>query len=100
MLLLKIAAGLAALPVAAGTLVLATGVVMVDVREGGPDGSRIVVPVPLALVRTAAAFVPRHALGHLKDSEAADLQRYLPIAQEVIEQLASAPWPVQCGRNR
>jgi len=34
------------------------GILIVDVREGGPDGERIFVPVPLALARTALWFVP------------------------------------------
>ena len=48
-------------------VVAATGVAWVDVREGEGGGTHIVLPVPLALAETAAAFVPepiRDAAGH------------------------------------
>jgi hypothetical protein len=62
-----ILAGAVAVPVAGAGVVAATGVAWVDVREGGGGGTRIVLPVPLALAETAAAFVPepiRDAAGH------------------------------------
>jgi len=34
------------------------GILVVDVREDGPDGHHVFVPVPLALARTALWFVP------------------------------------------
>jgi hypothetical protein len=34
------------------------GIVVVDVREGGPDGCRSVVPVPLLLARIVVPFLP------------------------------------------
>lgn len=34
------------------------GILIVDVREGGPDGNHVFVPVPLALARAALWFVP------------------------------------------
>jgi len=61
--------------------------VVVDVRELGPDGHRIVLPVPLALVRTAAAFVPPQRAGG-SWSEAAP---HLEMARGVLRALAEAP---------
>ena len=53
-----ILAGAVAVPVAGAGVVAATGVAWVDVKEGGRNGTHIVLPVPLALAQTAAAFVP------------------------------------------
>ena len=50
-------AGLAAVPLVLGLLVYATGLAVVDIREGGPDGTRLIIPVPLALANTALLFV-------------------------------------------
>ena len=83
-----ILAGAVAVPVAGAGVVAATGVAWVDVREGGRDGTHIVLPVPLALAQTAAAFVP--------DQQAAPAPRgrgakYLPVAREALQALADAP---------
>ncbi|HEY6555452.1 MAG TPA: hypothetical protein VI669_18995 [Vicinamibacteria bacterium] len=82
-----ILAGAVAVPMAGAGAVAATGVAWVDVREGGRDGMRIVLPVPLALVQTAAAFVPDQKK-HLRIGEAA---RYLPVAREALQALADGP---------
>jgi hypothetical protein len=78
---------LLAIPVALLATVAALGVVVVDVRDGGPGGHHVVVPVPLLLVRTAAAFVPQQQ-ARVELGEAA---RYVPLAREVLEALAEAP---------
>jgi hypothetical protein len=78
--------GAAALPVAAAGAVALTGVAVVDVREGGGQGHRIVVPVPLALAQTAVALVPAEKTHLRLPPEAV---RYLPIAKEVMEALAA-----------
>src|SRR5260370_31449655 len=67
--------------------VASLGVAVVDVREGGSDGHHIVVPVPLALVQTAVAFVPEERVRVKLDSAA----RHLPLAREVLEALAAGP---------
>ena len=67
--------------------VASLGVAVVDVREGGPDGHHIVVPVPLALVQTALAFVPEERVRVKLDHAA----RHLPLAREVLEALAAGP---------
>ena len=67
--------------------VASLGVAVVDVREGGPDGHHIVVPVPLALVQTALAFAPEEKV-RVKLGRAA---KHLPLAREVLEALAAGP---------
>ncbi len=67
--------------------VASLGVAVVDVREGGSDGHHIVVPVPLALVQTALAFVPEERVRVKLDRAA----RHLPLAREVLEALAAGP---------
>ncbi|MGE0453963.1 MAG: hypothetical protein AB7O37_11430 [Vicinamibacteria bacterium] len=85
MVLLKaLLIGSVAVPVAVGGVVAATGVAVVDVRESGPGGTRIVVPVPLVLAQVAAGFVPQHK-ARLEMGEAA---KHLPIARKVLTALA------------
>ena len=45
-------------PIALLATIASLGVVVVDVREGGPNGNRIVVPVPLVLAQAALAIAP------------------------------------------
>src|SRR4030095_14505875 len=61
-------------PVAMLATIASLGVVVVDVREGGPDGNRIVVPAHAMRMR-----VPDEALEHMG------------LAREVLEALAEAP---------
>jgi hypothetical protein len=74
------------------TACFATGVAIVDVREGGPDGGRIVVPVPLMIAQTALALAPIDA-GRLDLAEhgGPELRRHLRAAREVVVALAEAP---------
>jgi hypothetical protein len=48
---------LLAVPMTLGMLLYATGLAVVDVRQGGPDGRRIIVPVPLAVANGALLFL-------------------------------------------
>jgi hypothetical protein len=82
-----ILASAVAVPVAGAGVVAATGIAWVDVKEGGRAGTHIVLPLPLALVQTAAAFVPEHKQ-HLQLGAA---KRFLPVAREALEALADAP---------
>lgn len=50
-------AGVAAVPLLLGLLVYATGLAVVDIRQDGPGGQRLIIPVPLALANTALFFV-------------------------------------------
>ena len=88
-MLLKIGAILAAIPVAAAAVVAGTGVVVVDVRESGPDGHHFVIPVPLVLAETAVHFAPVPPAPRLQDLR--EVERYLPVADEVLAALADSP---------
>jgi len=88
-MLIKVAAILAAIPLALMALFGATGILWVDVREGGSDGHHIVVPVPLLAAQAAAAFVPAHVNRELELPPEA-LQA-LPAAEKALEALAEAP---------
>jgi hypothetical protein len=76
-----------AIPFALLATVAALGVVVVDVRDAGPGGHHLVVPVPLLLVQTAAALVPEDQ-ARLELGEAT---RYVPLAREVLRALADSP---------
>jgi hypothetical protein len=86
-MLIKIGAALAAIPAALLAGVAATGVAVVDVRDGGPGGHHIVVPVPLVAAQVAAGFVPREA----RKVDVGEARRYLPVANEVLKALAESP---------
>jgi hypothetical protein len=88
-MLMKVGVVLASIPLAAVAVVAGTGVVVVDVRESGPGGHRFVIPVPLVLAETAARFAPIPPAPRLRDLEQVD--RYLPVADEVLAALAEAP---------
>jgi hypothetical protein len=67
--------------------VASLGIVVVDVREGGPAGTHIVVPVPLVLAQAALAFVPDEKVRVKLDRA----EKYLPLAREVLDALAQGP---------
>lgn len=78
-------------PIAMIATVASLGIVVVDVREGGPDGHRIVVPVPLVLAQAALAVAPAvapHDKLRIPDGEALE---HIGLAREVLEALADAP---------
>jgi hypothetical protein len=88
MLILKLAAVTAAVPAVFAAGLASLDWAVVDVREGGPSGQRIVVPVPLALARTALAFAPPQAQSvpappALKDAA--------PMAAAALAALSEAP---------
>jgi hypothetical protein len=83
-----ILAGAVAVPAAGAAVVAATGVAWVDVQEGGRDGHHIVVPVPLALAQTAAAFVPQ---AQKRIDVGGEARKYLPVAREALQALAEGP---------
>jgi hypothetical protein len=77
-------------PIALVATVASLGVVVVDVREGGPDGHRIVVPVPLVLAQAAVALAPMAAPD--KDMRVPpEAAEHMGLAREVVEALAEAP---------
>jgi hypothetical protein len=77
-------------PVALLATVASLGVVVVDVREGGPNGQRIVVPVPLVLAQAAVAVAPAVAEEKLRIPDREALE-HIGVARDVIEALAKSP---------
>ena len=81
-------AGAIGVPVATTATVAATGVAWIDVKEGGADGHRIVLPVPLLLAEAAASFIPPKELN-------LDLPKgavaHLGALREVLQALAASP---------
>jgi hypothetical protein len=78
-------------PIALLATVASLGVVVVDVREGGPDGNRIVVPVPLVLAQAALAIAPAVVAHEEKMEIPEEALEHMGLAREVIEALAAAP---------
>jgi hypothetical protein len=78
-------------PIALLATVASLGVVVVDVREGGPDGNRIVVPVPLVLAQAALAIAPAVVPHEEKMQIPEEALGHMGLAREVIEALAAAP---------
>ena len=77
-------------PIALLATVASLGIVVVDVREGGPDPHRIVVPVPLVFAQAALAVAPAVApQDKLRIPEEA--LEHMGLAREVLEALAAAP---------
>lgn len=80
-----------AIPIALLATVASLGVMVVDVREGGPDGHRILVPVPLVLAQAALAVAPAFApVDELRIPDKEALQ-HMGVAREVLQALADAP---------
>jgi hypothetical protein len=82
-----ILASAAAMPLAAGATVAATGIAWVDVREGGPNGTRIIVPVPLLAAEVAASFAPIPDLR----AEMGEAREHLGTARKMLDALRDAP---------
>jgi len=68
-------------------LLLSADYAIVDVREGGPDGVHIIVPVPLSLARLALTFAPAEA----KYVQVPEIAEYLDYAERIVEELRMAP---------
>jgi hypothetical protein len=77
-------------PVALLATVASLGIVVVDVREGGPNGQRIVVPVPLLLAQAAVAVAPAVAGEKMRIPDQEALAQ-MGVAREVVEALAKSP---------
>lgn len=78
-------------PIAMLATVASLGVMVVDVREGGPDGHRVVVPVPLVLAQAALAVAPIVAPADKLRIPAGEGLEHVGLAKEVLEALAAAP---------
>ncbi len=79
------------IPIAILATVASLGIVVVDVREGGPDGHRIVVPVPLVLAQAALTLAPVVAPADKLRIPNHEVLEHVGLAREVLEALAAAP---------
>lgn len=68
-------------------LIGASGVVVVDVHEGGPDGHHFVIPVPMFLAHAALSFAPEEA----KYIQCEDFAPYQDLSVQVLEEIQKAP---------
>jgi hypothetical protein len=57
--------------------------VIVDVRDGGPEGTRVIVPVPIVLAQIAAKFAPQE-VRHLREPKLAE---HMPLLRVVAREL-------------
>ena len=78
-------------PVALLATVASMGVVVVDVREGGPDGHHVVVPVPLVLAQAALTVAPAFAPADKLRVPAGEGLEHVGLAREVLLALEAAP---------
>ncbi len=71
-----------------------TGILVVDVRDGGTDGDHIVVPVPVLLAQVALAVMPQdlgQGHGAAACRESAEAARYMPMARAMLKDLRRYP---------
>jgi hypothetical protein len=80
-------AALAAIPLALGLLICVTGLAIVDVHEGGRDGKRLIIPVPLALVNAGLFFVDREQ----QRVDCPEFAQYREAAGRLARELRHAP---------
>jgi len=85
---LKIFAGLAVcgllLFTLAGAAFISAGTVYVSVREKGPDGFSISLPVPVNLASSALSFIPEDELEEIR----AEIGPWMPVVDAVLAELA------------
>jgi hypothetical protein len=86
-MLVKVGIALAAPFLGMVLLVGATGVMVVDVQEGGIDGSHFVIPVPLVLAQAVMTFVPDEA----KYIECPEFAPYQDLAVKILKELERIP---------
>lgn len=83
----KLVIGFLVVPALFISLLLSADYAIVDLREGGPNGLHIIVPVPLSLARLALNFAPPEA----KYVQLPEIAEYLPYAERIVEELRNAP---------
>jgi hypothetical protein len=70
-----------------GTVLGITGVALVDVKDSGPDGHHLTIPVPLLVAQAALTFAPDEA----KYVECGQFARYQKVATTILDELEHAP---------
>lgn len=88
---LKIIAGLAAcgllLLTLAGAAFISAGTVQISVREKGPDGFSISLPVPVNLASSALSFIPENEMEEIR----AEIGPWMPVVEVVLDELSRCP---------
>ncbi len=82
----KLLVGVLLVPIVMFGVVISADYAVVDVREGGPDGMHIIIPVPLALARVALTFAPEDA----QYIPCPEISGYIPAIQRAIGELRAA----------
>src|SRR6185503_10611787 len=70
-----------------GMLLGVPGVAVVDIKDSGPDGHHLTIPVPLMIAQAALTFAPDEA----KYVECPKFARYQKVAATILEELEHAP---------
>ena len=93
LLILMLATGI--LFVGSGFLLAASiahsGMVTVKVDEGGPDGTRLYIPVPAILVHAGMSLMPMQVEEDVWEDVRTDLGEWAPVAAEVLRAVEDAP---------
>jgi len=82
----KLLVGVLLVPIVMFGVVISADYAVVDVREGGPDGMHIIIPVPLALARVALTFAPEDA----QYVPCPEISGYIPAIQRAVGELRAA----------
>ena len=82
----KLLVGVLLVPIVMVGVVVSADYAVVDVREGGPDGMHIFIPVPLALARVALTFAPQEA----QYVPCPEISEYIPDIQRAVGELRRA----------
>lgn len=72
---------------AAASYVYDNGLIVVSVREKGPDGVSFTIPVPVAVARAGLAFAPDDAM----PGNCPDIAMWEPVVTAALEGLAESP---------
>lgn len=80
-------AAILSLPLMFVGMLASSSCLVIDVKEGGPDGLHLVIPVPLVLAQAALSFVPDV---HTR-VPCPEVAEYLPVAESVVGELMAIP---------
>lgn len=71
--------------------IVQTGLVTVKVHESGPDGTRLYIPVPAALVHAGMSVLPELIEEDVWEEVRTDLGDWAPVAAEALRAVEDAP---------
>lgn len=79
----KLLVGVLLIPVLLLGMVVSADYAVVDVREGGPDGMHLIIPVPLVLARVALTFAPED----VQYVPCPEISEYIPAIRRAVGEL-------------